>query len=72
MKISELLEKIQNLPESKRKMIFWMIVIIFCFGLLFWWIRTTQTRLKSFKIEKLKEELRLPQFEEELKRLEKY
>jgi len=66
------LQKLQNLPEPKRKIIFWLIVIIFCLGLLFWWTQITQMRLKSFKTEKLREELRLPRFEEELKGLQKF
>ena len=65
------LQKLQNLPEFKRKIIFWVIIVIVGLGLLFWWAQTTQMRLKSFKLEKLKEELRLPNFEEELKELQK-
>jgi len=64
-------ERLQNLPEEKRKIIFWLIVIIIGLGLLFWWGRITKIRIKSFEPEKFGEELRLPQFEEELEELQK-
>jgi Na+/melibiose symporter-like transporter len=67
-----ILGKFQNLPESKRKIIFWVIIVVVGLGLLFWWVKITQMRLKSFKTEKIREELRLPKFEEELKGLQKF
>ena len=66
------LNKIQNLPEGKRKTIFWLIIIIVGISLLIWWAKNLEMRIKSFKSEKLREELRLPQFEEELKGLQKF
>jgi len=66
------LRKLQNLPELKRKIIFWLVIIFISLGLLFLWTQITQMRLKSFKIEKLKEELKIPQFEEELRGLQKF
>jgi len=65
-------EEIQKLPEKKRKTIFWLIVIIVGSGLLFCWVRITQIRIKSFEPKKFGEELRFPQFEEELKELQKF
>ena len=67
-----LLQKLQNLPESKRRIIFWLVLVIVGLGLLFWWVQITQLRIKSFKVEEFREELRLPQFEEELKGFQEF
>lgn len=66
------IERIQNLPEEKRKTIFWLIVIIVGISLLIWWAKNLETRIKSFQSEKIKEELQLPKLEEELKSLPKF
>jgi len=66
------LERIQNLPERKRKIIFWLIVIIIGISAFAWWAKNLETRIKSFKSEKIKEELQLPELEEELKNLPKF
>ena len=66
------LNKIQNLPEGKRKTIFWLIIIIVGISLLIWWAKNLEMRIKSFKSEKIKEELQLPKLEEGLKSLPKF
>ena len=75
----DFLKKIQNLPESKRRLILWTIVIILSLVLLFFWGKNSQERIKSFKMEGFKRELELPVFEfpsiefpslEEIKELE--
>lgn len=66
------IERMQSLPEEKRKTIFWLIVIIVGISLLIWWAKNLETRIKSFKSEKIKEELQLPKLEEELKSLPKF
>jgi len=66
------LNKIQNLPEGKRKTIFWLIIIMVGIFLLIWWAKNLEMRIKSFKSEKIKEELQLPRLEEELKGLPKF
>jgi hypothetical protein len=60
------------LPEEKRKIIFWLIVVIVGIFLLIWWVKNLQTHLKGFEPEKIKEELQLPKLEEELKNLPKF
>jgi uncharacterized protein HemX len=65
------LEKLQSLPEKTRKIILWLIVIVIGLGLLVWWIKNFQERLKTFKMEEVKKELNLPPFEEKLKELPK-
>ena len=66
-----IVDKIRNLPESKRKVILWVIIIILAAGLLTWWVKNLQQRLKSFKTEELKEQLKLPSFKEELEGMPK-
>ncbi len=66
------IERIQNLPEEKRKTIFWLIVIIVGISLLIWWAKNLQMQIKSFQSEKIKEELQLPKLEEGFKSLPKF
>ena len=66
------IERIQNLPEEKRKTIFWLIVIIVGISLLIWWAKNLQMQIKGFQSEKIKEELQLPKLEAELKNLPKF
>jgi hypothetical protein len=66
------IERIQNLPEKKRKAIFWLIVIIVGISAFAWWAKNLEMRIRSFKSEKIKEELQLPRLEEELKSLPEF
>ena len=61
--MKNLLTKIQGLPESKRKIIFWILVIIIASVLLIFNIKNTQKRFKNFRLERFKEELQLPKIE---------
>jgi len=63
--------KIQGLSEATRKIILWSVMIIIGLGLFTFYIKDVQKRLKSFEIEKFKEELQLPSFGKELKKLPK-
>jgi len=69
--MKNLLFKIQSLPEFKRKIILWVIITILALTLLSFYIKNAQKRLKSFEVEKLKEELNLPFLEKELKKIPK-
>ena len=60
-----MLKRIQNLPERKRKIIFWLILIVVGLGLGFFWIKNFQKALKGFQKEEFIKELKLPKFEEE-------
>ena len=66
-----ILEKIRNLPETRRKAILWVITIIVGLFLLFFYFRGIQNRIRNFKLTNLKGELRIPNFEKELKSLPK-
>jgi Cu/Ag efflux pump CusA len=50
MKFSEHIKKLQNLPENKKKIILWTIVIILGLALSFFWIRATVNRLSHIDI----------------------
>ena len=63
------LEKIQNLSERTRKIIFWSVIIIMGIILLCFWINNFQKKLKNLETEKIKEELKIPSLEEEFKNL---
>ena len=56
-------EKIQQLPEKKRKIILWSVIIILGAGLLFWWVNNLQKRVTGFPSEQLLESLNLPEIE---------
>lgn len=71
MKIRKFLKKIQNLPLTTRKIIFWSIIIILSLSLFSLWIKNFQQRARSFDREKFKEGLNLPQLREELKEIQK-
>jgi len=64
-----ILQKIQNLPESQRKIILWSLVIIIGLGLSTWVFKNLQKRTEEFQGESLKEELNIPLLEEELQNL---
>jgi len=63
--------KIQGLPESNRKTIFWVATVILAVILLSFYVRTVQKRLEGIEVRTLKEELLVPlsPLEEELRRL---
>ena len=63
----DILKKLQNQPESTRKIILWSIIIVIGIGLLFLWSKNFQQKLKNFQIEEFKEELKLPSLEGKLK-----
>jgi len=69
--MKDLIKIVRDLPESERKIIFWAVIVIIGLGLFIFYIQNVQKRIKSFEIEKFKEELNLPSLEEEIKGLPK-
>jgi len=75
-----ILEKARALPERKRKIIFWVLLIIFSILLLFFWVKRVKKKSEQFKIKEIEREISLPSFEgiefpeieieEDLKKLE--
>jgi len=63
------LEKLQNLSERKRKIILWSAVIIIGISLFTFYFKNVQQRLKSLRGEEIKEQLKIPELQEELRGL---
>jgi len=63
--------KIQDLPESTRKIILWVIIIIIGLILISLYIRNVQGKIKGFNLEEFKKELNLPSLEKGLNNLPK-
>ena len=59
----EVLEKIRNLPELRKKVILWIIVVMVGGILGYIWLDDLQEKIKNFEIEKFQEELKLPELE---------
>jgi len=59
----EVLEKIRNLPELRKKVILWIIVVMVGGILGYFWLDDLQEKIKNFEIEKFQEELKLPNLE---------
>lgn len=67
-----ILGKIQNLPEGKRKIILWSVVVVLGLFLFIFFIKNTQKNFKNLKLENIKEELGLPSLKEELGSIPKF
>ncbi len=59
------LEKLRHLPEKKKKIILWSIVVIVGFVFLFLWIKDVEKKIKRFPKDKVFNEIK-----EEIKQLE--
>jgi len=64
-----LIEKVQNLPEPKRKKILWVLIIIIGIIFFFFYVKNAQEKLKNFQIEKTGEEIHFPLLKDKLKNL---
>jgi len=67
MTIKEFIKRLQNLPEKKRKIIFWSVIIIIGLSLFILYIKTVNQRIKNFSGEKFIQELKTPPLKEEFK-----
>ena len=54
------LEKIRSLPEKKRKIILWVVLIVLASILLFFWTSSIPRRLNDFQAGRFIEQLNLP------------
>jgi len=59
----DIIQKIQKLPESRKKILLWLIVVVLGLTLLFLWSKKVQHKIGSFEAEEVKEELNLPNLE---------
>lgn len=63
------LNKLQALPEKKKKIILWSIMIIMAIFFLWLYIQNVQERMKHIEGKGLREALQVHELEEELKNL---
>lgn len=66
-----LLLKIQKLPESKRKIILWVIIAVLALALLSVYVKNAQKRLGDVDLGEIKRELQPASLKEELEKLPK-
>ena len=59
----DFIKKLQEQPESTRKIILWLIIVIIGLGLTVWWINSSYQKIKDFQKEEVIKELNLPGFE---------
>ena len=68
----DILNKLQGLPEKRKKIILWAIMIVVAIFLLKFYVQNIQRGIKSIDGEKIKEELRIPELEQDLRELPKF
>jgi preprotein translocase subunit SecF len=66
-----LLEKLQNLPEKKKKIILKIVVILFGILLFIFYFKNLQEKLKILSSQEIKRQLKIEEFQEKLKELPK-
>lgn len=69
--MDDLLKKIQQRPEAERKIVFWVLITLF--GIIFfrYWLSMVKRQTDNLNRDKIKEDLNLPQFKEQLENLPK-
>jgi len=67
----DFIKKLREQPESTRKIILWLIIIIMGLGSAVWWINSSYQKIKRFQKEEFIEKLDLTPLEEELKKFPK-
>jgi uncharacterized membrane protein (DUF485 family) len=68
--MKKFLEKIQKLPEAKKKIILWTIVVIL--GLVFFGWYFVNIKLAAFDKEKLQDDLKFQDLKDDLNQLPKF
>lgn len=58
-----ILAKIQNLPERKKKIILWGVVIVIGIALFFFWTKNVKKSFTNFDMGEFEEQLNLPEIE---------
>jgi len=62
---------VEDLPQSTRKIIFWIVIILISLGLLINFVLATKERLGQTKGEEIKEELGIPILQEQWEEMPK-
>ena len=66
-----IIRKTQGLPKETRKIILWVVIIVLGFIFLFAWIQGLKQRLEIMREQRTFEQLKPPQFEEQMRNLPK-
>jgi len=61
-----LLEKLQSLPEKKRKIILLIVVVLVGILLSIFYVKNIQEKLKTLSGEEIRKQLKIPEFQERL------
>lgn len=62
----EIINKLQTLPDKKKKIIFWIIMVFVAIFLLFFYIQNIQKKMGSIEGKDIEEELKIPDLKEQL------
>ena len=68
MEVPKFLKKTRELPLKKRRIIFWVIILICGVILFFLWVWHVQNIIKDFSAEGFLEEINLPELQKELEK----
>lgn len=71
IQLKEFIQKIQSLPEEKRKIILWTIIAVLGISLFIFYVKNISQRIKSFQKEKIIEELKIPSLKKEIESIPK-
>lgn len=66
MAFKEILQKLRNQSELKRKIILWAIMGVIGVSIFAWWISNARHTLERSKVQNLGEELRINELQERL------
>jgi uncharacterized protein HemX len=69
--MKEFIKKIQGLPEKKRKIILWAIILVLGICLSIFYVKNVSKSIKNFQKEELIEGLNIPSLKEEIEKLPK-
>ncbi len=69
--MNDFLKKIQQRPEAERKMIFWILVILFGIVFFGFWLLIIKQQVDSLNKDKIRQDLNLLQMQEQFKSLPK-
>ncbi len=65
----KILDKVQGLPDKRKKIIVWVVLIITAVFLFKLYVQNMQEKVRNIEGEKIKQELQIPKLQEELKGL---
>jgi hypothetical protein len=65
------LEKIRNLPEKRRKIILWSVMVVVAGLLIFFFVKSVGNKFSNFNAQELKNGLGIPELQEKMQELPK-